>query len=116
MYREYILDLYKNPLNKKEVDGFTAEYKEINANCGDEITVQVKAVDSLEDIGHQGHGCAISQAAVSLVTDWALGKTVDQVNALTDDEVIEMLGVEISYTRMKCALLGKKALQRAIYE
>lgn len=114
LYRAYILELSKHPRNKKVLEQFDAECSARNASCGDAIMIQICGRNRVEDIGYQGEGCAISQAAVSLLTDWAKGKTIEEVGLLSAEEAVAMLGVEISYARMNCALLGKKALQGAI--
>ncbi|MBH41408.1 MAG: Fe-S cluster protein [Candidatus Magasanikbacteria bacterium] len=116
LYKEYILELHRNPLHKKVVPNAQMEAKEVNTSCGDEISVQIYSNTQgvIEDIGHQGQGCAISQAAVSLLTDFCLGKSVREVVNITDEEMVTMLGIHISYARKNCALLGLKALQHAI--
>ena len=115
MYREQILDLYRNPLNKKALDEFDVEHRELNPTCGDEISVQVKfdKEGRVEDIGHQGQGCAISQASVSLVTDEVKNKTKIEITSMTDTDVHDLLGFKPVYTRQKCATLGLKAVQKA---
>ncbi len=116
LYKEYILELHRNPLHKKVVSNAQMEAKEVNTSCGDEISVQIycNTQGIIEDIGHQGQGCAISQAAVSLLTDFCLGKTISEISALTAEEMVTMLGIHISYARKNCALLGLKAVQHAI--
>lgn len=116
MYREVILDLYRNPLNKKIVVDYHLEYHEFNPICGDDITVQMKfdKQERIADIGHQGHGCAISQAAVSLLTEEIKGKTKEEIQKITDNDIYHLLGFTVVYTRQKCALLGLVAIQRAL--
>ena len=116
MYREIILDLYRNPLNKKVLADFDVERREFNPACGDEILVQIKFDESgkVIDIGHQGQGCAISQAAVSLLTDEVRGKSKGDLKGVDDNKVYELLGFEPVYTRQKCATLGLKAIINAI--
>jgi nitrogen fixation protein NifU and related proteins len=115
MYREVILDLYRNPLNKKLLDDFDVEFKEFNPACGDEISVQLKFYkDKVSNIGHVGEGCAISQAAISLVTDQLLNKTKIEVEKFSENDVYELLGFEPIYTRQKCATLGLDAIKKAM--
>lgn len=116
LYKEFILDLYRNPLNKKKLEDFDVEHKELNPLCGDEISIQIKFdKDKVVDIGHQGDGCAISQAVVSLLTDEVKGKTKKQILRLTEKDIYDLLGIEeVIYTRKKCALLGLKTIQKAI--
>lgn len=116
LYKEFILDLYRNPLNKKEVVDADIVQREFNPVCGDDITLMIKfnTEDKVEDIGHTGSGCAISQAAVSLLTDELKGKTKEEISEITAEQMIEMLGIPISHTRLKCALLGLTAAQKGI--
>jgi nitrogen fixation NifU-like protein len=116
LYKEFILDLYRNPLNRGELVEPDVTYTEHNPTCGDDITVDIK-VDTnghIQEIAHRGHGCAISIAAVSLMSDVVKGKGTHEVLALTLDDVIHELGVQIDYTREKCALIGLRAVQQAI--
>jgi nitrogen fixation NifU-like protein len=116
LYKEYILDLYRNPLNAGRLIDPDASYTAYNPTCGDEITVDMKLDDSgkISDIRHHGQGCAISIAAVSLMTDMVKGMDKSSVLALTLEDVVAELGVNIDYTRQKCALIGLKAIQSAI--
>lgn len=115
LYKEMILDLYRNPLNKKELDNFSIEQKAHNPTCGDMVTVQMLVEnDTVIDIGWTGEGCAISLAGVSLITDEVKGKTLEEVAHITQDDMIAMLGIPISHTRMKCALLGWQTIRNMI--
>ncbi len=107
-----ILDLYKHPLNKKVVLDYTHHAKVSNPSCGDMIELFFKfdAQGKLQDVGYEGVGCAISQAGVSLLTEEIKGKTKDQMRAITQEQMIEMLGIHVSQNRMNCAMLGMKAL------
>jgi len=112
VYKEMILDLYRNPLHKKIIKDPDFVRKEFNPTCGDEIELFLKFENGVVvEVGHQGQGCAISQASVSLLCDHLLGKTKDQLKALTKDDALELLQIPISHTRLKCALLGWRALQ-----
>lgn len=115
IYREYILDLYKNPLNKKIVNDANVSAEGANASCGDSVTIQIKFTgDVISDIGFQGQGCAISIAAASLVTEFVKGKRKDEVNAMTDGAILPLLQISISHTRHKCALLAFRTIKKAI--
>ncbi len=116
IYKEMILDLYKNPLNKKALLEYDAVQKEFNPSCGDEIEIFVKFDENgkVQDIGHQGVGCAISQAAVSLLTEEIKGKTKQEIQSLTEKDILEMLQIPISHTRIKCATLGLKTLKKCV--
>lgn len=112
LYKEIILDLYRNPLNKKVVPEATHKHKEFNPSCGDEIEIMIQFDEegNVIDVGHQGHGCAISQAAVSLLTEEIKNKKRLEVESMTEKEMLALLPIEISANRMKCALLGWRAL------
>jgi|SRR3989338_6352237 len=116
IYKELILELYRNPLNKKALLDYDSKYKEFNPSCGDEIEIFIKFSKggTVEDIGHQGQGCAISQAAVSLLSEEVKGKTREKIQDMTEKDIIEMLQISISHTRIKCATLGLKTLQKCL--
>ena len=116
MYAETILEHYKHPHNYGELPNKTIEHKEYNPLCGDSITIRLVIDDNkIKDVKFVGRGCAISQAAASLITDEVKGKALDEVKKLDRNSVLELLGVEISPARMKCALLGIKTLKLALY-
>ena len=116
IYKDVILDLYRHPANRKTLADFDAKYREINASCGDDVEVALKFDNNgrIADIGHQGQGCAISQAGVSLATDFVKGKTKEEIMAINDGQGLELLPIPISYGRSKCALLGLKAIKNAL--
>jgi nitrogen fixation NifU-like protein len=115
LYREYILDPYKNPRNFGELAERDAEFFDRNPLCGDEIGVHVKLEgDRVSDIRFHGQGCAISQASASIISDELKGKTVAEIAALDRGFINEEIGIELSPTRLKCGLLGLKVVQGAL--
>ena len=116
MYRDYILDHYKNPRNSGELPGATNTYQDANPLCGDEITMSLLIADGLvKDVRFKGRGCAISQASASILTEEIKGKTLDEVRAIDRQHVLENLGIPISPARIKCAMLGLKTLKGAAW-
>src|SRR3989344_2579608 len=106
IYREHILDLYKNPHNFGKVENPTHKFQEINPLCGDEIDVSLTIKDgTIEDIKFNGMGCAISMASASLLTDKIKDMKLEDAKKISNEDVIKMLNIPISYVRMKCALL-----------
>ena len=115
MYREHILEHYEDPQNFGELEHPTHKHKESNASCGDEITVYLITEDEIiKDVRFIGHGCAISMAATSLITERVKGKSVEAVMKMGLDDVLEALEIEVSPARMKCVTLGIKAIQKSL--
>src|SRR6056297_3609082 len=114
MYRQQILDHYKNPRNYGELEDPTFTHVGENPMCGDEIRMDVKLDDdeeTIKQVAFSGDGCAISQASASMLSKELRGKTVDELLEMDRDDVIDMLGVDISPMRVKCAVLAEKVAQ-----
>jgi nitrogen fixation NifU-like protein len=116
IYREIILDHYKNPRNKGVLDPHDYSYEDVNPLCGDEIRMDVRVEhDHVKEIAFSGRGCAVSQASASILTEMVEGKSLDEVKAITKDDLLDEIGIPVSPARMKCALLGLKVLKAGIY-
>jgi len=115
LYRENILDHYKRPRHFGRPDAFDLEFEDTNPLCGDEqrVTIRLDEDDRVAEIAFEGQGCAISTAATSLLTDELTGKSREELLRLPKEYVLELLGIEISATRMKCAMLGLKIVKSA---
>ncbi len=114
---EYILDHYKNPRNFGTIEDADLSYEEGIPSCGDVIRLDLKIRNNkLEDIKFSGTGCAISQASVSILTENVTGKEIENVISLTDHDMLEALGGQVSPIRFKCALLGLTVLKKALTE
>ena len=117
LYRDYILEHYRRPHNFGVLDEPTAKYEGATPLCGDRITMFLGIRDGVvADVAFTGRGCAISQASASLLTDEVRGKPVADVEKLTPDDLLDLLGIEISPARLKCALLSLDTLQHALAE
>lgn len=115
MYREEIVDHYKNPRNKGELKTETVSHKELNTLCGDEIKIMLKIKsEKIEDIKFLGNGCAISQASISMLTEKVKGMNLSDAKKLKKEELLKLLGIPISPVRMKCALLSLDTLKNTI--
>jgi len=114
LYRDYILDHYKAPRNFGELDPHDLEWHDHNPLCGDELGVHIRVEDGkVAELRFHGQGCAISQAAASIASEELVGMPVEQVPELPAGWVIDLLGIEISATRRKCALLSLKVMRGA---
>jgi nitrogen fixation NifU-like protein len=113
-YRDYILDHYRHPRNFGRLERADAEAEDLNPLCGDQIRMELKVDDGLvSDVRFSGKGCAISQASASMLTERIKGMKLADVAKLSKDAVLEDVGIGISPTRMKCAMLGLRVLKSA---
>ncbi|MBV9708720.1 MAG: SUF system NifU family Fe-S cluster assembly protein [Chloroflexi bacterium] len=114
-YREYILDHYRNPRNYGKLEHPTVHSEDVNPLCGDQLGMDLLVEgDHVTAIRFQGRGCAISQAAASMLSEMVEGKTVEEVVQLGKEDILDALGVPISPARMKCAFLSLRVLHRGL--
>ena len=115
LYRENILDHYKRPRNFGRLDEFDLDFEDTNPFCGDEqhVYLRLDGDDRVAEVAFEGKGCAISTAATSMLTEELEGMTRDELIQMPKETVLELLGIPISATRMKCALLGLKVVKSA---
>lgn len=115
LYRDFILDHYRNPRNAGVLDAPDATFEDNNPLCGDKIRMDLKLRDGIvQEVRFRGRGCAISQAAASLLTEDIKGKSVSAINQMSKEDILNNLGITISPARLKCALLALKVLKHAL--
>lgn len=116
LYRELILDHYQHPHNHGEISNPDISAEDSNPLCGDKIRIDMKLKgDVVEDIKFNGKGCAISQASASLLTDELIGKSLDDIRKLDKKFVLDLLGIPLGPSRIKCALLPFKVIKAGAY-
>ena len=118
IYRELILEYYRNPRNFGKLEKYDINAHDTNPLCGDEVDMQIRVGDGqeIEEIKFSGKGCAISQASASMLTELAKGKQLDWVKQVSKEDVFKMLGnPDLGPSRVKCALLGMKVLKTGVY-
>ena len=117
LYREVILDHYKHPRNHGTLEPHDFSYHDENPLCGDELRIDVRLDEHqhVKEVAFSGKGCAISQASASLLTESIVGKSLDDVKHLGKDDILDLLGIELGPTRLKCALLSLKVLKAGAY-
>jgi len=118
IYKELILDYYRNPRNFGKLENFSIESHDTNPLCGDEVSMQIRVGSNsrIEEIRFTGKGCAISLASASMLTELAKGKELEWVKQVSKEDVLKMLGnPDLGPSRIKCALLGMKVLKTGVY-
>ncbi len=117
LYREIIVDRYKNPQHKGSLDPSDITFEDDNPLCGDHIRIDLRIDDEgkVTEAAFDGHGCAISQASADILVESIQGKNLEELKSLSKEDIIEMLGVELGPVRLKCALLSLKVLKAGVY-
>jgi len=117
LYRQQIIDRYKNPLMRGELDPHDYSYEDDNPLCGDRIRIdlRVDGQGQITEAAFSGTGCAISQASADLLVESVVGKSLDEVKSLSKEDLLGMLGIELGPVRLKCALLSLKVLKAGVY-
>ena len=117
LYRELIIDRYQNPRMKGVLEPHDYSYEDDNPLCGDRIRIDLRVDDNgvITDARFSGEGCAISQASADLLTESVIGKSLEEVKALSKEDILDMLGIELGPVRLKCALLSLKVLKAGVY-
>ncbi len=116
LYREYILEHYRNPRNYGSLNNPDISYTDSNPLCGDEIRIDINLNDNkVQDVRFQGTGCAISKASASMLTEMIEGMSLEDIKDITKDDVLDELGITPGPVRLKCALLCLKVLKAGAY-
>ena len=117
LYRELIIDRYKNPHFRGALDPHDITFEDDNPLCGDHIRIDLRidGDNKVSEVAFDGHGCAISQASADLLAESVLGKTLDEVKKINKQDILDMLGIELGPVRLKCALLSLKVLKGGVY-
>jgi nitrogen fixation NifU-like protein len=119
LYREVILDHYKNPRGHGVLEDADAEAEGMNPLCGDEVSIYVRFAEdgeTIDEVRFAGRGCAISQAATSMLTEMVKGRSATEVAALPKDELLDEIGIPLTPIRLKCAILGLGTLKLALHK
>ena len=115
IYRENIMDHYKNPRNNGIIENPTIKFFDTNPVCGDEVTIYLEINgNTIKNIKFTGHGCAISQSAISILSEEVKNKKIEDVLKLDKEYIKKLLGIELSAIRIKCATLGLNALKKGL--
>jgi nitrogen fixation NifU-like protein len=117
LYREQIIDRYKNPHYRGELNPHDIGYEDDNPLCGDKIRIEIRVDKNgfITEAVFRGRGCSISQASADLVVESIIGKSIEEVKQMTKEDVLDILGIELGPVRLKCALLPLKVLKAGVY-
>ena len=117
MYREIIVERYKNPYYRGQLEPHDISFEDENPLCGDHIRIdlRVDTTGHVQEVAFSGHGCAISQASADLLLESIMGKSLDEVKTLSKADLLDLLGIELGPVRLKCALLPLKVLKAGVY-
>ena len=117
LYREIIIEHYKNPAYRGHLDPHDIAFQDSNPLCGDhiEITLRTDEQGNVSDARFDGHGCAISQASADLLIESIIGKPIEEVKKLNKQDILDMLGIDLGPVRLNCALLSLKVLKAGVY-
>lgn len=117
LYREIIIERYKMPQFRGELNPHDISFEDENPLCGDHIRIDLRLDEQgkVAEAAFSGHGCAISQASADLLLESVIGKSVDEVKHLSKEDVLDLLGIELGPVRLKCALLSLKVLKGGVY-
>ncbi|MBI4928920.1 MAG: SUF system NifU family Fe-S cluster assembly protein [Anaerolineae bacterium] len=117
LYREVIIEHYKNPGYRGELDPHDFSFEDENPLCGDHLRIDIRLGPDgrVSEAAFSGHGCAISQASADLLLESIIGKTLDEIKGLAKQDVLDLLGIDLGPVRLKCALLSLKVLKGGVY-
>ena len=117
IYSEIILDYYRHPRNKGQLENPQIHAKDSNPLCGDVVEIQMvlNGDDTVKDVRFNGQGCAISQASASMLTELVKGKSLDEIRKISKEDILSLIGGQLSAVRLKCALLSLKVMKTGLY-
>lgn len=117
LYREVIIEHYKNPEHRGSLDPNDISFEDENPLCGDHIKIDLRVDENniIKDAKFDGHGCAISQASADLLLEYIIGKSLDDVKHMNKQTVLDLLGIDLGPVRLKCALLSLKIVKAGVY-
>ena len=116
IYSQEFLHYYKNQPNKKEINPFDLEGREVNLSCGDDLTVRLKLDqhENIIEVGYTGDGCAVCEGAMSMLAEELEGKHIDYIKSLSEEDFFNFLGLELTPSRQKCALIGYMGIMNSM--